>query len=42
MSKNKTRTFDASNYLKDEADIAAYLQVAIEDGDPALLAAAVG
>lgn len=42
MSKNKTRTFDASNYLKDEADIAAYLQVAIEDGDPALLAAALG
>ena len=42
MSKVKTRPFDASNYLKDEADIAAYLQVAIEDGDPALLAAALG
>lgn len=42
MSKAKTRTFDVSNYLKDEADIAAYLQVAIEDGDPALLAAALG
>jgi probable addiction module antidote protein len=42
MSKIKTRPFDASNYLKDEADVAAYLQAAIEDGDPALLAAALG
>ncbi len=42
MSKIKTRPFDASNYLNDEADVAAYLQVAMEDGDPALLAAALG
>ncbi|MBV6274196.1 putative addiction module antidote protein [Alcaligenaceae bacterium CGII-47] len=42
MSKIKTRPFDVSNYLNDEADIAAYLQVAIEDRDPALLAAALG
>ncbi len=42
MSKIKTRPFDPFNYLKDEADIAAYLQAAIEDGDPALLAAALG
>ncbi|MDS1139314.1 putative addiction module antidote protein [Pusillimonas sp. SM2304] len=42
MSKIKTRPFDVSNYLKDEADTAAYLQAAIEDGDPALLAAALG
>lgn len=42
MSKIKIRPFDASNYLKNEADIAAYLQAAIEDGDPALLAAALG
>lgn len=42
MSKIKTRPFDVSSYLNDEADIAAYLQVAIEDGDPALLAAALG
>ena len=42
MSKIKTRTFDVSNYLEDEADTAAYLQAAIEDGDPALLAAALG
>jgi len=42
MSKIKTRPFDVSNYLNDEADIAAYLQAAMEDGDPALLAAALG
>lgn len=42
MSKIKARPFDVSNYLNDEADIAAYLQAAIEDGDPALLAAALG
>ncbi|MFW8564853.1 addiction module antidote protein [Orrella sp. 11846] len=42
MSKIKTRPFDVSNYLNDEADIAAYLQAVIEDGDPALLAAALG
>ena len=41
MSKIKTRPFDVSNYLKDEADIAAYRQIAAEDGDPALLAAAL-
>ncbi len=41
MSNIKTRPLDVSNYLKDEADIAAYLQVATEDGDPALLAAAL-
>lgn len=42
MSKIKTRPFDASNYLNDEADVAAYLQAAMDDGDPALLAAALG
>jgi probable addiction module antidote protein len=42
MSKIKIRPFDASNYLNNEADIAAYLQSAIEEGDPALLAAALG
>lgn len=42
MSKIKTRPFDVSNHLNDETDIAAYLQVAMEDGDPALLAAALG
>jgi probable addiction module antidote protein len=42
MSKMKIRPFDVANYLNDEEDIAAYLQAAIEEGDPALLAAALG
>lgn len=42
MSTIKTRPFDASSHLHDEEDVAAYLQAAIEDGDPALLAAALG
>ena len=42
MGKIKIRPFDVTNYLNEDADIAAYLQAAIEDGDPALLAAALG
>ena len=39
---SQIRPFEVANYLNDEADIAAYLQVAIDDGDPAVLAAALG
>lgn len=42
MRKNKTRPFDAANYLQDEADVTAYLQAAMDDGDPTLLVAAFG
>ena len=38
----KTRAWDAAEHLKDDADIAAYLNAAFEDGDPALIAAALG
>lgn len=41
-SKIQTRPFDVANYLKDEADMAAYLQAVLDDGDPQLLAAALG
>jgi len=34
--------FDVADYLKSDADIAAYLSVVLEDGDPALLAATMG
>lgn len=34
--------YDPAEYLKDEEDIAAYLNVILEDGDSALLAAALG
>ena len=34
--------FDAGDYLKAEQDCAEYLSVVLEDGDPTLLAAALG
>ena len=34
--------FDAAEHLKDEADIAEYLTVVLEENDPAALAAALG
>lgn len=42
MSKIKLKAFDAADYLSSEEDMQAYLQVALEDGDPKLLAAALG
>lgn len=35
-------TWDASEYLESENDIAAYLNAALEDGNPAILQAALG
>ena len=35
-------TFDAADYLNTDEDCAQYLSVVLEDGDPALLAAALG
>ena len=34
--------FDAADYLKSEQDCADYLSIALEDDDPAFLAAALG
>jgi probable addiction module antidote protein len=42
MSKLKTRTFDAANYLTNEEEMAEYLTVVMEEGDSTLLAAALG
>lgn len=36
------RRFDASEYLRDEADIAAYLEAAATEEDARVLAAALG
>jgi probable addiction module antidote protein len=41
-AKIKTRPWDAAEYLKTEEDMAAYLEAALEDGDSALVAAALG
>ncbi|MBS1183041.1 MAG: putative transcriptional regulator [Proteobacteria bacterium] len=37
-----TKPFDSAQYLQTEEDIAAYLEAAFEDGDPALVAHALG
>ncbi len=42
MSKLKTTIWDAAEYLKTDEDIAAYLEAAFEENDPALIAAALG
>lgn len=38
----KATTWDAADYLEMEADIAAYLNAAFEDGDTSVIAAALG
>lgn len=38
----RTHTWDAAKYLQSEEDIAAYLEAALEEDDPALFAAALG
>jgi probable addiction module antidote protein len=38
----KTRLWDAANHLETTEDVTAYLEAVLEDGDPALVAAALG
>ncbi len=40
--KVKTMPWDSAAYLKTDEDIAHYLEAVFEDGDPALVAAALG
>lgn len=40
--KLRTTRYDAAAYLKTEQQIAAYLEAALEDGDPRVIAAALG
>ncbi len=42
MTKIKTRKWDVVEHLKTKKDMAAYLEAVLEDGDPALIAAALG
>ena len=42
MSKTRTKSWDAAEHLKSDEDMAAYLEAALEDGDPALVAGALG
>ncbi len=42
MAKTKTSPWDAADHLKTDEDMAAYLEAALEEGDPALVAAVLG
>ncbi len=42
MARIRTKRWDAADHLESRADVAAYLEAALEDGDPALVAAALG
>jgi len=42
MAKTQTQLWDAAEHLKTEEDMAAYLEAALEDGDPALVTAVLG
>jgi probable addiction module antidote protein len=42
MAKTKTRPWDATEHLETEEDMAAYIEAALEEGDAALVAAALG
>ena len=41
MGRVKTRPWDVVDYLRDDADIVAYLEAALEDSDEAHIAAAL-
>lgn len=40
--KTRTRPYDSAEYLKTDADMAAYLDAVLEDGDPDLVTHALG
>lgn len=42
MAKTKTRPYDAAEYLETPEDMAAYLEAAFEDGEPAVVVKALG
>ncbi len=42
MARLRTTRWDAADYLDSPERTAGYLQAAFEDGDPALIAAAIG
>ena len=42
MEANKAAAYDAAEFLDTDEDIVAYLNAALEDGDPSLVSAALG
>jgi probable addiction module antidote protein len=41
-TKTRTRVWDPARYLNSDADVISYLEAALEEGEPALVAAALG
>jgi probable addiction module antidote protein len=42
VAKTQTKPWDVADHLATEEDMAAYLEAALEDGDPPLVTAALG
>jgi probable addiction module antidote protein len=42
LAKAKTSPWDMADHIQSEEDVIAYLEAALEDGDPALVAATLG
>ena len=42
MTNTKTRPWDAADHLETREEVVAYLDAAFEEGDPSLIAAALG
>jgi probable addiction module antidote protein len=42
MAKTKTKPYDSTEYLETTEDMAAYLEAALEDGDPRVIVHALG
>lgn len=42
MSKAPTRPYDSADYIDSPAAVAAFLDAALEDGDPQIIAATLG
>lgn len=42
MANTQTQPWDPAHHLNTKEDMAAYLEAALEDGDPALVTAALG
>ena len=42
MATTKTRPYDSAEYLETAKDMAAYLEAALEDGDPHVIVHALG
>lgn len=42
MKRVRSKVWDAADHLRTDADVVAYLDAALEDGDPCLVSAAIG